>query len=177
MENRAGSGRFVTRDVENTMLLSQGLDRISSAESLDALTVYQARATLEPLFSHLAAQNASGEGIKAAERILIGMERSIQRGSLGAPQDRAFHIAVAEMIANPILAEIERTLINLGREPMKSSLARPGRPQTALEEHRAILQSIRDKDPERAAQAMRKHLKACEKEAVLSLYDSVPTGE
>jgi GntR family transcriptional repressor for pyruvate dehydrogenase complex len=169
VENRSTSGRSVTKDIENTILLSDGLERISSAESLDGIIVYQARQALEPVFAALAAQHASREGIQAAGRALAGMERSIDRGRSAASQDRAFHLAVAETIGNPVLVQIERTLINLGKDAMAASLARPGRALQALEEHRTVLEAIGAKDTKRAEEAMRLHLGACEKQMVLSM--------
>lgn len=72
--------------------------------------------------------------------------------------NQAFHSALQEIAGNRWLKQTiddARKLIKLTR---RDSLRLEGRLKQSLAEHRAILQALRNRDPEGAAQAMRDHL-------------------
>jgi DNA-binding GntR family transcriptional regulator len=72
--------------------------------------------------------------------------------------NRSFHRAIWQAARNRTLADLlERLAVHLRRYPATTYI-RPGRWEEALEEHRQLLDAIRDQDPDAAAAVAAKHM-------------------
>jgi DNA-binding FadR family transcriptional regulator len=104
----------------------------------------------------------------AAERAdpeeLTGMEQALARfeGSTGvlelARADISIHAALAKMSHNPVIETMFASIAGLTFELMLRSLGDPSVSREGLPYHREIFEAIRDRDPERAREAIEGHL-------------------
>lgn len=121
------------------------------------------RLVVEPEAAALAALRRTGEDLRRLQACVEAFARATQAGLPTHAHDYGFHEAIARATANPRLVEAMCALEfdvahavkvwrHLGR--MKPSL----RLQDAVDEHRAILRCIRERDAEGARRAMRSHI-------------------
>lgn len=120
--------------------------------------VIDARAALEAKLAALAAERHDEEDLAAIETALELMERQVTTGERALEGDRAFHEAVTRAGHSRILARLMAEISELILETRIESLSQPGRPQQSLDQHRAVAEAIRDRDPQRAAIAMSRHI-------------------
>ena len=121
------------------------------------------RLIVEPECARLAALRRKPADLEQMAAMLDRFESAAARGDVAHHFDYGFHAAVARASANPRLLQVLESLeydvshaVNLwrhmaGMEPWL-------RTQDALDEHRAILESIRLQDADGAARAMRGHV-------------------
>lgn len=153
-----GSGSYV-----------QAAERVASRFTLAGADIgnilhgVELRLVLEPEAAALAALRRTEEDLQRLEACVDAFERATQAGEPTHAHDYGFHEGIARATANPRLFDAMRALEfdvahavkvwrHLGR--MKPSL----RLQDAVDEHRAVLQCIRERDAEGARRAMRSHI-------------------
>lgn len=121
------------------------------------------RLVLEPEAAALAALRRTEADLQRLQACVDAFDRATQAGQPTHAHDYGFHEAIARATANPRLVEAMCALEfdvahavkvwrHLGR--MRPSL----RLQDAVDEHRAILHCIRERDAEGARRAMRSHI-------------------
>jgi DNA-binding GntR family transcriptional regulator len=126
----------------------------------DILMLLEARNMVEPNIAALAARRATRAQVATLDRLIRESARLIDQRHRGAfmAVDRAFHQAVAEAAGNRMLVDAQRplhersTVIWHVRRFVDDGLRR------TQEEHEAILDAIRTKDPDAARAAMQRHL-------------------
>ncbi|ACL62959.1 GntR family transcriptional regulator [Methylobacterium nodulans] len=84
--------------------------------------------------------------------------------------DEDFHFAIVRSSRNPRLEQLllDEVYYQLRLHRLRSS-TRPGRAQAALAEHREILAALQSRDPDRAEEAMRKHIRSARFSALADL--------
>lgn len=125
----------------------------------DYKTLYEVRDALELQAARLAAERASAKTIGEIEGALEAHRNAVDAGGSGLDEDAMFHIKIAEASGNILM----RTLISLmAPDIIKVSEAhdtcREGRADEAKEEHLRIVEAIRKRAPEEAANAMARHI-------------------
>jgi DNA-binding GntR family transcriptional regulator len=111
------------------------------------------RLLLEPEAAALAARRGGARLAEALERDLAG-----QPGPEPARNMR-LHVAIADASGNDVLAGLIRTL----NERVAVHEIHAGRDAASDAGHRAILEALRDGDPEAAAAAMHEHLESVQR--------------
>ena len=123
----------------------------------EVLELYAMREILEGSAARLTAQHASPAEIQALAD-LEGLFEAQSDAPALARINRAFHEAIFRMARNRYLngslEELQDAIALLG--PTTLSVA--GRPQVAVEEHRAIVQAIAERDAGRAEAVARSHI-------------------
>lgn len=155
-----GRGSFVTEN--------QGLDRLELPPITsvnDLLDWQELRVGIEQEAARLAAMRHTQKEIDEVVRLHDMMVRGMKPGTSLGDTDHAFHMAIAAASHNRAIVDAQRVL---GRhikgwisaivhvEPNTSSK----RNQYLLSEHHAILSAIKDRDPDRAAVAIRSHIES-----------------
>jgi GntR family transcriptional regulator, transcriptional repressor for pyruvate dehydrogenase complex len=156
---RRGSGTTVGRRPDPDVRRFAPLETLS-----DIRRCYEFRVVTESGAAELAAIKADDDDIRAIQRAWDQLERVVDtEQGIGAKDDFAFHLAVARASKNPffmtVMAFIEEHVefsMNLSRK--LSFVKTLERQKLVQREHLDILEAIRDRDPARAAQAMRAHL-------------------
>lgn len=125
----------------------------------EARYICEARLMSERMMARLAAERATPENL-ARMRDLLACEQAAWaaddvHGAVTA--SRAFHVAIAEAAANPVLTEMLVTL--LSRSALTLSVyASRGRAGCLCDDHKDLLTCIADKDADRAEELMVRHI-------------------
>jgi DNA-binding GntR family transcriptional regulator len=133
--------------------------RVRQTSSEEVLEIYGVRTILEAAAARDAAARRTDYDLANLDRIL----RSMGEARTATPQEiaainRSFHRAIWQAARNHTLADLlERLAVHLRRYPATTYL-RSGRWEEALEEHRMLLEAIRRRDPDGAAEVAEKHL-------------------
>lgn len=117
----------------------------------------ETRAVVESRIGELACRRADRLDLEKIARALDLMRQSVGRGESGRKADLLFHQCIAMASKNQVLAGIARSL-GIAEEKIAAEIA-PGsavRPESP-EEHRAIYEAIRDRDPEKCSALIQKH--------------------
>lgn len=155
VEVRIGSGAYVLR-----------LPGSEDAPGFDATAfeVTEARLLFESEAAALAATQVTDEDLTEIEALLheIAVENLDPNGTDRA--DRAFHLAIARATRNTAVFKAVENLWALRASSPEAALmhekARSANIKPVVEEHTAIFQALRARDPAAARAAMRTHLSA-----------------
>jgi len=122
----------------------------------------QARMMLEGEVAGLAAENATDEQLAALDMSLITMAGVINDRTRFLEEDQRFHMAVVVASGSQTLIDLVQFLWAQRTLPVYRAFEERftgAAEQTAvLEEHRGIVEAIRQRDTRKARSAMRKHL-------------------
>ncbi len=159
VEVRTGSGVYV---LERTGHTPAGRTTEIPPDEWGPLELIRARRVVEGEVAAMAATQAKRKHIEAMAKALASMKADADRGVLPLEGDRAFHTAVVESCANVVLIETVQRFWDSRRGPLFERLG--GHFETveswcsAIEEHEAILDAIRNHDAAGARLAMHAHM-------------------
>jgi GntR family uxuAB operon transcriptional repressor len=131
-------------------------------EQARPLELMDARFALEPHICRLAVLHARQQDLDAVEQLLERMEASVDDPIGFAPLDTEFHRRLADLTGNSLLIWIVAQ-INAVRDHeqwarMRQLTLNPAIIVEYNAQHRQIVEAIRAREPERAAQLMKQHL-------------------
>lgn len=129
--------------------------------------VIEAREALEVQLAALAALRRTDEDLARIDDALDAMAAEIERGGRGLTGDELFHGAVTAAARSGLLADLMAEIAAAIRESRVESLSQPDRPRQSLASHREIAVAIRAGDSDRAAVAMREHIRLVSDVALL----------
>lgn len=128
-------------------------------ENSDFGSLIETRVLLETASASLAAERRTEEDIENMKKALKAYEDKVSEGLQAVEEDLMFHLKIAEASKNSVLKSL---MLIITPDIIKSfidlDVCKDGRTYTALEEHREILKYIISKEPQKAAEAMQKHL-------------------
>jgi GntR family transcriptional repressor for pyruvate dehydrogenase complex len=159
VEIRSGSGVYICAPAGRP-------PRATAALGESPTELMQARAALEGAVVVLACARVTPDGLARLHEIVEGMRSEVARRRTPLDHDRQFHLAIAAMSGNSVLARLVAELFDERHSPITSKLrvrfenARTW--SSALKEHEAILRALEARDALAAEAAMRHHLKASE---------------
>lgn len=157
IETRPGGGRFI-RKVEYSELRGAGDGHsISSLETAAILDLLEARQVLEVKIAEVACEKASAEDIRELERCLAP-DPTGRAPKEGDSKDGSFHLAIASATHNVIFVNVVKTNIDLMSKIREKTLISPVRKTEMNREHREIFEAIKERDPQKAREAMLRHL-------------------
>lgn len=157
---------------------------LSAAMSTDEATFFdllEVRMGLECQAAKLAAVRASDSDIRAIQKSLKEMEEDLEdNGLISTAADTAFHMAITFSTKNPVLIHLTRNFYDFLFVGIKKNLSHLNDVEMAYEEvldhHREVFHHIKAREPEKAYEAMHKHLIYVQEffEKRTSLKDSIP---
>jgi GntR family transcriptional regulator, hexuronate regulon transcriptional repressor len=153
VEVRVGSGAYVRRLPD---------DEAKPGFNISAFELTEARLMFEGEAAALAATQITDDEIAMIEQLVrdIAHENNDPRGTERA--DRAFHIAIARATRNNAITDAVERLWELRATSPEAALlhekARTANIKPVVDEHSAILDALRARDPSGARAAMRNHL-------------------
>lgn len=165
-----GNGLIIRHVGRGTFVTDPGASK--SSGQLDSPTVpdvspvqlIEARMTIEPSLASLATQHATNADLREIVRWHeLGCAATDHEKFEEA--DRELHLALARASHNPLLiAAMEmidraRNSTEWGSMKRRRHSDNPGRGQTAVEEHTAIVNALRERDAKAASEATRHHLR------------------
>lgn len=139
---------------------------LAAAMATDEATFFdllEVRMGLECNAARLAAQRATESDLRAMQKSLEEMADDLANTNMiSTSADTSFHMAVTFSTKNPVLIHLTRNFYDFLFVGIKKNLVHMMEAQTAyadvLEHHRAILRHIESREPEKAYEAMRRHL-------------------
>jgi GntR family transcriptional repressor for pyruvate dehydrogenase complex len=166
IEIRHGQGVFVA---DHGATLPTAID-LASAESRELL---EARRIVEVEVARLAALRRTDAQVAELGALLDDHRNDLEQGRSPILQASRFHLLLAEAAQNRVFAAVVRPFFRLMLEkgPTFYELL-DGYVQWELDQHQAIFEAVRDRDPDLAAARMREHV-----EAMTSHYASAVGAE
>jgi DNA-binding GntR family transcriptional regulator len=158
---REALGRLEGRLVERTPRIGVRVIRLSRSDLEQLLAVREA---LEGMACRLAAERGTEAELADLANLLAkhGKDSRVlnARGYFQRTADDDFHLHILRCARNARLEELlmEGLYYQLRLYRFRSS-ERPGRARLAFEEHVAIVEALRSRDPDRAEGAMRTHIR------------------
>lgn len=154
VSRRAGSGTYVT--------WSESAETRSIVEITRPLELIDARFALEPHMVRLAVLHATERDLEKVEAHLALMEEAGADSVAFADADEAFHLELARASQNPLIVWMMQKVHEVRSHEqwarMRVLTLRPEIIELYNRQHRAIVDAIRDRTAEEAAQAMKAHL-------------------
>lgn len=151
---RAGSGTYVT--------WSESAQTRSIVETTRPLELIDARFAIEPHMVRLVVLHATDYDLEKVEAHMLRMERAGADRDVFADADEAFHLELARATQNPMIVWMMEKVHEVRSHEqwahMRVLTLKPEVIEHYNRQHRAIVDAIRARDAERAAQAMKAHL-------------------
>ena len=164
-----GRGTFVCS--LETRYLDNPLRQVLEGEDVRLFDLLEVRLGLETQTVGLAARRADAGDIRALEASLDEMLAKVDKGEVGSQEDVAFHMNIAYATKNLAQVYLMKNFYDLlfyGISKSRFFLYEAGNLPTIGRQHEAILQAIRDRDPDAAQNAMAMHIRYvmdfCEKQ-------------
>lgn len=158
VEVRSGSGVFVSA------VRPEPAARKTPSMGESPSQLMEARSVIEGELVVLACARTSDELLARLRGILTEMASAIERRRARVDLDRDFHLTLAAMSGNAVLARLVGDLFDERHSPISAKISsRFENTRTwkiALQEHEAILAAVEARDPIAAQAAMRAHLQA-----------------
>ncbi len=158
LEAYSGRGTFVTNGTSQA--IRQSLDlmiRINQQEGSAHLA--ELRQVLEPEIAALAAPRIEEQLLSTMREAVATMDRNLHAPDVYVEADLDFHLALAEAVGNPLILSLLDSIVGLLREQRSRIFKIDGGPERGQFHHKRILAAIEKRDPEKAREAMRAHLK------------------
>lgn len=134
--------------------------RVRAITDDEALEIAQTRLVIEVMVARQAAEHIDDTGRKALRAVEADMRRAVREGDDLAFSrcNAALHREIQRIARNETAARILSTLRSHLVRLQYRVILLPGRPQSSLAEHRAIVAAICAGDKNAAEKAMRRHL-------------------
>ncbi len=159
LEHKQGQGTFVRfPDTRPGNPVAAAME-VEEATISDLLEV---RMGLECNAAALAAQRASERDLQFMETSLEEIRIEVNSGRLGTEADTAFHMALAYATKNPVHVYLMKNFYDFLFVGIKKNLSHlyeaPENIDQILRQHSEIITAIKQKDPQKASMAMRRHI-------------------
>jgi GntR family transcriptional repressor for pyruvate dehydrogenase complex len=156
LESRQGDGTYIaSKPVES---LVSPLASVIFSEKDSQMELFEMRRLIEPQLAFLAAERATEEEIALMEEALSLQEQAIAKGETGTEVDKEFHYLMAKATNNRVLLLLTDHMRDLLAESRDRYLQVEGRPEMSIARHRQVLDAIKARDAELAAQVMLDHV-------------------
>lgn len=156
VEGRQGEGRFV-RAQDLAGLVQQPAGPLSVTER-EVAQLYEARTIIEPGMAALAAGRALRRDLAATRRLLERHEERVRAGTYGGAEDTAFHLRVAAMAENPLLARLLEAVLQALHAIREPALRTAPSLRLSLDGHWRVLEALEAHDVPAAHEAALAHL-------------------
>jgi GntR family transcriptional repressor for pyruvate dehydrogenase complex len=161
LEVKHGIGTIVKK-IGGTQI-SEPLNMLLQTQGITLEDLHQVRTILEVEIARIAAQNATEEDVIKLKDVLMDMEKNINNPEGFANLDEEFHRSLAKLSRNPLLMMLLDSIGGLMFEVRISVSNYPDLFKTVMPDHQEIMAYIENKEPDKARQAMRKHLENARK--------------
>lgn len=164
VEARQGGGTYV-RSLTSAAL-SDPLTALVEENPALLHALVEVRMGLETWSAHLAAARATDEDIQRMRDLLAIMEKQAAQGGWDAEVDSQFHYAITAATHNTLQMHVLNTIHSLFHKTIQVALTefyrKAGMVELLLDQHRAIYQAIAERDPDKAREAMFRHISLVE---------------
>jgi DNA-binding GntR family transcriptional regulator len=147
--------------------------RVATPTAEDVMQACEVRRWVESEIAAQAARDASDELIDELEAGIADSERALRARDTRrwAEAIGAFTDTLVAHSGNRYAADLLERMRNVLSLIANVSQVAPGRRERSIEEHRAILEAIRARDPDAAAEATRAHLRSIEADSMRAIAE------
>jgi GntR family transcriptional repressor for pyruvate dehydrogenase complex len=146
-------------------------------EKSDFHSLIETRILLETEAAYKAAVRRSDEDIINIERALKAYEVKRMTNDVAIDEDFMFHMKIAEASKNSVLTSLMLIITpDLLQHYQQLEVCDPKKNNQRIKEHRAILEAIKEQDPNKAMDVMRHHLNDIQERSLLD-KDSIEFQE
>ena len=133
---------------------------VAGLSLVDILALYVVRENLEGLAGRLAAVHCTAALLSGLEATQKHLSQAAARGNAAemARENLEFHRLLRAATGNPYLERFLTQVEHAVRRLPVSTFAHPGRAQAVLDEHKAIIDAIRERDGDAAEAAASRHM-------------------
>ena len=132
--------------------------RVRVLDYTEVIEIYEVREVHERAVARIAAVKATDIELAELKNIQASFEKAKNNSGKMAALNQQFHFALLQMAKNRFLTKavesMQRTMLVLG----PSTLTEPKRANTAIKEHRALIQALEKRDADKAESIMSTHL-------------------
>jgi GntR family transcriptional repressor for pyruvate dehydrogenase complex len=153
LDVRRGDGTYVT-SLEPRLLLEALSFVVDLHDDRSVLEIFGVRRILEPAAARLAATRMTDEQLDALEQLLEATthDTGVEGAEALVQHDLEFHRAITESCGNDYLAQlVESISSHTVRARVWRGLTQQGAAERTIQEHRAILNALRQRDAELAS--------------------------
>ncbi|MFC3166734.1 GntR family transcriptional regulator [Paracoccus fontiphilus] len=148
---------------------SATLVEVMSPDPAILLNRFEALGEIQALCAGLAARRAPAGDLLALEDLVARLEEADSEAYAQMSLD--LHERICRMTRNPELARVARELRQQLSADWRTRLGHASRRQRSIEEHRALVEAIQDRNEGLAATIMRGHLRADAREVLFMTRD------
>jgi GntR family transcriptional repressor for pyruvate dehydrogenase complex len=175
IEMRQGDGTYIS-SLEPDQLVGH-LDFVFSLDASTFAQLFEARRIVEVGLAGLAAHRITDEQIEALEACVERYAQITGSPAEALQLDLDLHELITAAAGNPMLSRFMASISRLGLASRARTVAIPGVPQKTVEDHRAIVEALKRREPAAARDAMLKHLNNVEQRLLDMLErEDAPTG-
>jgi DNA-binding FadR family transcriptional regulator len=116
--------------------------------------LHELRVIVEPAGVRLAAQRATAQDLAEIEAAFTGMKDAVEHGGDYVRHDLRFHQALLRASHNRMLMQVSKAFAAVLRVSFELSTLKPGRAGGSLPQHRAVLDAVIARDPNKAERAI-----------------------
>ena len=153
---RQGHGTFLRRSAPTPDIIASLSDRTSPAEILEV------RAGLEPILARLAAMRATSTMIRRMQQFVVNCAEA-KTGREFEKWDGLLHYEIVRASNNELylafFEQINTVRMEQGWARLRDSTFSPETRALLVEQHGEIVDAIAQRDPDRAGEAMARHIK------------------
>lgn len=160
---KQGSGLYIVppaRRSPEALVLAENVMPLSARSIAEAMAV---RALLETETARLAALNHQQIHLDRMAIEIEELERCGSQGDAAAQADEAFHRTLAAASGNVTLSQVLELFLRLSWRRRQKYFEQAERGQASIVEHKEVLEAVRSGDPERASDAIRRHMGSAER--------------
>ncbi|MCR4430212.1 MAG: GntR family transcriptional regulator [Tepidanaerobacteraceae bacterium] len=145
----------------------------------EAADVFEIRESLEGLAAALAAERITDEELETMEKILSSIQKAVEEGDVDTiiKKDAEFHQILFAATRNDRLAQIINNLKEQIDRFRVQSFTNPARIKNILQEHRGIVNAIKDRNADMAEKLTREHIEKVENNVMDILRKQMDAGE
>jgi len=160
VESYQGGGTVVRSLVE--LSTGNSLSELIKGEQARALDVIEVRKCMEAWTAYYAAQRALPEDLRKLEQIVLEMERNLEGMKPSQDLDANFHVIIAQATHNVVWLHLMQSIFDAMKEFQRGVWRVVYQTEedhrVLFRHHREVFEAIRDRDAERARDAMLTHL-------------------
>jgi GntR family transcriptional repressor for pyruvate dehydrogenase complex len=158
-------GAFVVADAANP--LNSSLQLVFALDGDTGVhDLFELRRIIDCEAAALAAERRTDEQLAEMGLAIAAMEETLpEHDEAFVLADLRFHLAIAEATGNRLILYSMQAARDVVRQALEKVVNVPRSPESAIVEHRAVLEAVTARNPDWARNAMRDHLQRVERDA------------
>jgi len=158
-------GAFVVADAANP--LNSSLQLVFALDDATGVhDLFELRRIIDCEAAALAAERRTDDQLEEMSLAIAAMEETLPaHDEAFVLADLRFHLAIAEATGNRLILYSMQAARDVVRQALEQVVNVPRSPESAIVEHRAVLEAVTARNPDWARNAMRDHLQRVERDA------------